>query len=86
MVSLAAQNWPATAELAVSARAAQPCSGDAYILAAECDAPAGRTAQALELDRAAALRGNGLAALRRVEALNETAGEEPASQTLQANR
>ena len=84
--AMAAQNWPAAAELAVSARAAQPFSGDAYILAADCEAHAGRTAQALELYRAAALRGNGLTALRRVEALNESAGEVPASQALQAKR
>ena len=84
--AMAAQNWPAAAALAVAARAAQPFSADAYILAADCEAQAGRPAQALELYRAAALRGNGLAALRRVEALNEIAGEVSASQALQDSR
>ena len=83
---MAAQNWPAATALAVAARAAQPFSGDAYILAADCEAQAGRPAQALELYRAAALRGNGLAALRRVEALPAITGEVSASQALQDSR
>ena len=84
--ALAAQNWPPAASLAVAARAAQLFSGDAYILAADCEAQSGRPAQALELYRAAALRGNGLAALRRVEGLPAITGEVSASQALQHSR
>jgi len=73
--AMAAHNWPAAAELAAAARAAQPFSGDAYMLAADCEVEAGHTAQALELYRAAALRGNGLAALRRMEALDKVGSE-----------
>ena len=45
------------------------------MLAADCEVEAGHTAQALELYRAAALRGNGLAALRRMEALGKVGSE-----------
>ena len=45
------------------------------MLAADSEVEAGHTAQALELYRAAALRGNGLAALRRMEALDKVGGE-----------
>ena len=83
---MAAQNWPAATELAVAARAAQPFSGDAYLLAAACEAQAGRAAQVLELYRAAALRGKGLAALRRLEALPAITGEVSASHPLQDSR